>query len=147
MNTTNTVTPIQEASPSAQFAITLGNTLLREKVKDWSDMDSTGEFCKQHGLKLDGEIPGPTQLEVILRNVLGPSGEFYAPGINLDGYDRPRGWERPFQIRAYHYHPVQQTELMESASTEVAEEMAPVPEVAKLGYKVSISLPSHSSSL
>ena len=130
-----------------KFVSTLGNKLLQEKVKEWLDMDSTAEFCKQHRLKLNGETPGSTQLEVILRNVLGPSGEFYAPGINIDGYDRPRGWERPFQIRAYPYHPVQHAELMESATSEVAEEMAPVPEDANIGNKVSISLPSHSSSL
>ena len=41
------------------------------------------------------------ELETELRSFFQSSGEFYGPDVNVDGYERPRGWDRPFMIRAY----------------------------------------------
>jgi hypothetical protein len=107
MNTTNDVTPVAEGCPITTFIITLGKYLLQEKVKDWLDMDAVAHFCKDHAIQLDGKLPGSMELETALRTFFQPTGEFYGPDVNVDGYERARGWDRPFMIRAYPYNPRQ----------------------------------------
>jgi hypothetical protein len=105
-NITNDVT-LTEACPIASFLITLGKKLLQEKVRDWLDMDAVGGFCKDHGIQLDGKLPGSMELETQLKPFFQSSGEIYGPDVNLDGYERPRGWDRVFMIRAYPYSSAQ----------------------------------------
>lgn len=102
MNNTNDVT-LPEASPITSFVITLGKKLLQEKVRDWLDMDSAARFCKDHAIPLNGKQPGSMELETELRTFFQSTGEFYGPDVNVDGYERPKGWDRPFMIRAYPY--------------------------------------------
>ena len=123
MTITNDVTPSDKASPITSFVITLGKKLLQEKVKDWMDMDGLARFCKTQDIKLDGQLPGTAELETKLRKFFEPVGEFYADDLNVDAYERPKGWDRPFQIRAYPYSPRQKSNL-----TKVGELDAIVPE-------------------
>ena len=115
MNITNDVTLI-EACPITTFVITLGKQLLQVKVKDWLDMDAVARFCKDHGIQLDGKLPGSMELETELRTLFQSSGEFYGPDVNVDGYERPKGWDRVFMIRAYPY-----SSARHSTSTHLAE--------------------------
>jgi hypothetical protein len=102
MNNTNDVT-LTEASPITNFVIPLGKQLLQAKVRDWLDMDQIARFCKDHAIQLDGKLPGSMELETALRSLFRSMGEFYGPDVNVDGYERPRGWDRVFMIRAYPY--------------------------------------------
>jgi len=102
MNITNAVT-LSEASPITSFVITLGKQLLQAKVKDWLDMDELAWFCKDHAIQLNGKLPGSMELEAELRSCFQSSGEFYGPDVNVDGYERPKVWDRVFMIRAYPY--------------------------------------------
>jgi hypothetical protein len=106
MNTTNDVT-LKQASPITAFVITLGKQLLQEKVRDWLDMDGVARFCKDHAIQLDGKLSGSMELEAVLRSFFQSTGEFYGADVNVDGYERSRGWDRPFMIRAYPYCPRQ----------------------------------------
>jgi|ERR1035441_4469143 hypothetical protein len=115
MNITNDVT-LTEACPITTFVITLGKQLLQVKVKDWLDMDAVARFCKDHGIQLDGKLPGSMELETELRTLFQSSGEFYGPDVNVDGYERPKGWDRVFMIRAYPY-----SSARHSTSTHLAE--------------------------
>ena len=103
METINNVTPTNGACSVTQFVVTLGETMLQEKVKDWLDMEEVAYFCRAHQIQLKGEYPGAAKLETELQRFFHPTGEFYAPGLNVDAYERPKGWDRPFQIRAYSY--------------------------------------------
>lgn len=89
------------ACPITNFVITIGKLLLRENQREWMDMDTAADFCRVQGIKLNGEYPSSSVLETTLRQFFPSSGEFYAPGVNVDGYDRPVGWERVFMVRAY----------------------------------------------
>lgn len=109
MNTTNIVTPMDKASPITSFVITLGQLLLQQKVKDWLDMLEVARFCKDHNIHVDGKVPVSDALEAALRLFFKDSAEFYGPDVNVDGYERPRGWDRPFMIKAYPYSPKQQS--------------------------------------
>jgi hypothetical protein len=102
MNITNDVT-LPDASPITSFVITLGKQLLQGKVKDWLDMDGVARFCRDHAIQLNGKQPGSMELETALRSLFQSSGEFYGPGVNVDGYERPKGWDPVFMIRAYPY--------------------------------------------
>jgi len=102
MNLPHNVT-VTEACPITAFVITLGKHLLQEKVKDWLDMDTTARFSKDQGIQLDGKQPGSRELETALRSFFQSSGEYYGSDVNVDGYERPKGWDRPFMIRAYPY--------------------------------------------
>jgi hypothetical protein len=146
MNIPNDVT-LTEACPITNFVIALGRQLLKEKVKDWLDVDGVAKFCKNHGIKLDGQCPGSAQLETRLKRFLGPTGEFYTADLNVDGYERPNGWDRPFMVKAYRYHATQH--LAPAGSVAVQDQVAGAQnaEVAKVGYKVAISSPSNSQSL
>ena len=66
-------------------------------------MDSTARFCKDHAIQLDGKHPGSKELEIALRSFFQSNEEFYGPDVNVDGYERPKGWDRVFMIRAYPY--------------------------------------------
>lgn len=66
-------------------------------------MEDAARFCKQHSIPLNGEIPGTAQLESELRRFFEPTGEFYAENVNVDAYERPYKWDRPFMIRAFPY--------------------------------------------
>ncbi len=102
MNITNDVT-LSEASAITNFVISLGKQLLQVKVKDWLDMDEVARFCKDHAIQLNGKAAGSMELEAELRAFFQSSGEFYGPDVNVDGYERPRSWDRVFMIRAYPY--------------------------------------------
>lgn len=102
MNISHDVT-LTEASAITNFIITLGKQLLQAKVREWLDMDEVVRFCRDHAIQLDGECPGSAQLETQLRRFFQPTGEFYTTGLNVDGYERQVGWDRPFIIRAYPY--------------------------------------------
>ena len=102
MNNANELTQT-EASPMTNFVITLGKQLLQHKVWDWLDMEAVARFCKDHAIRLDGKQPGSIELETALRSFFQPSGEFYGPDLNVDGYERRVGWNRVFMIRAYPY--------------------------------------------
>ena len=102
MNITNDVTQT-EASPITSFLITLGKRLLQARVRNWLDMDAVARFCKDHSIQLDGSVPGSMELEIELKAFFQATGEFYGPDVNVDGYERPRGWDRLFMIRAYPY--------------------------------------------
>jgi hypothetical protein len=115
MNTTNDVTPTH-ASPITSFVITLGKQLLQEKVRDWLDMDEVAQFCRDHAIQLDRRLPGSVELETELRSFFQACGEYYGPDVNVDAYERPKGWDRPFMIRAYPY-----TSRQNSTSTHLAE--------------------------
>ena len=119
MNISNDVT-LTEASPITSFVITLGKRLLQEKVRDWLDMDDVARFCKDHGIQLDGQLPGSMELEAELRTFFQSSGEFYGPDVNVDGYERPKGWDRVFMIRAYPYSPRQHSTSAHLAELDAA---------------------------
>jgi hypothetical protein len=119
MNITNDVT-LTEASPITHFIITLGKQLLQEKVKDWLDMEAAVKFCKDHAIQLDGNQPGSRELEAALRSFFQSSGEFYTTDVNVDGYERPKGWDRIFMIRAYPYNPRQHSTSVPLAELEAA---------------------------
>ena len=103
METMNELTPAKDKQPITDFVVTLGRTMLREKVNDWLEMDGVARFCKQHHLKLNGECPGADALETHLKTFLGSTGEYYGEDVNVDGYERPQGWNRPFMVRAFPY--------------------------------------------
>ena len=109
MNTTIESSETQEACPITEFVIALGKLLLQEKVRDWVDMEGLARFVKEQGIELDGKCPLTSELETRLREFFKSKDEFYAPGINVDGYERPNGWDRPFMIRAFPYDPAQQS--------------------------------------
>jgi hypothetical protein len=103
MNHIDNVTPAEKASPITGFVITLGKLLLKNKCKDWLDMDGVAEFCRDKAIQLNRHCPASRELESELRQFFKSKDEFYAPGINVDGYERPSGWDRPFMIRAFPY--------------------------------------------
>ena len=135
------VTPTVQACPITDFVVALGKSMLREKVQDWLDMDAVEDFCNTHGIQLHGKCPSAHQLETALRQFLHPTGEFYTDGLNVDGYERPKGWDRPFQIRAYHYSMPGKTDSIDITFTEMPGSDGQNPEVAKLGNKASIITP------
>ena len=106
MNISNDVTPTK-ACPITNFVITLGKQLLRAKIRDWLDMDQVARFCKDNSIQLDGTVPGSMELETELKPFFQSTGEFYGADVNVDGYERPRGWDRVLMIRAYPYSPRQ----------------------------------------
>lgn len=105
MNNTISTSDTKQGSAITNFVIVLGRELLSRKVKDWNTMEDTARFCKQHSIPLNGEIPGTTKLESELRRFFKPTGEFYADNVNVDAYERPYKWDRPFMIRAFPYSP------------------------------------------
>ena len=130
-----------EACATTTFVITLGKSLLQEKQRDWIDMDAAADFCRQHGVQLNGEYLSAAELETTLRQVIPATGEFYTPGVNVDGYDRPKGWDRPFQIRAYPYNSAGQSQPVEVAGTQEPVLAGPEADIAKIGNTVSILPP------
>ncbi|MPM95606.1 hypothetical protein SDC9_142761 [bioreactor metagenome] len=116
--------------------------MIRERVKDWMDMDAAEAFCRTHHIQMNGNSPAAHELEKELAKFLNPTGEFYTEGLSLDGYQRPKGWNRPFQIRAYPYRA--QGKLIVNA--EAAGSEVPIAEVTNIGNKASI-IPSLSHTL
>jgi hypothetical protein len=103
MNKIDNVTPTEKASATTNFVIALGKALLQEKCKDWFDLDRVAEFCRDHTIQLNGHCPTSRGLETELRQFFKSKDEFYAPGVSVDGYERPSGWDRPFMVRAFPY--------------------------------------------
>ena len=99
-NTIQTTAAPKESCPITHFVNTLGQRLLQKKVKDWLDIDGVVRFCQDQ--KID---PGSNNLEATLRSFFSSSAEFNGSNVNVDGYERRRGWDRVFMIRAYPYHP------------------------------------------
>jgi hypothetical protein len=83
------------------FVVTLGHALLEQKQRDWLDMDAVADFCQGHGVELNGTCAASGELESALREVFQDRDECYAPGLNVDGYERKVGWDWKFMIRAY----------------------------------------------
>jgi hypothetical protein len=71
------------------------------------DMDAAAKYCRKNGIQLNGTCPGSQDLESSLRAFFRENAEFYAPGVNVDGYERRVGWDTVFCIRAYPNGPVQ----------------------------------------
>jgi len=143
MITSDTVTP-QASAPIVQFVTALGHAMLKSKVPDWLDMDAAATFCRQQDLQLYGHPITSPELEKALREAFHPTGEFYALGLCLDGYERPRLWERPFMIRAYPHWTATQTPAVKVAGTQNQVLDLPEPEVANIGNNVFILPCSHS---
>ncbi len=72
-------------------------------------MDAAAEFSKRHGIQLKGAYPSSSELETHLREFFKSKDEFYGPNVNVDGYEHPHLWERPFMIRAFPYNRAQQS--------------------------------------
>jgi hypothetical protein len=94
---------IKESGPEsvANLLDTLGRALLNEGLRDWVDMDAAAIICKRHGIQVNATCPSSSELESTLREFFKDQEEFYAPGLNVDGYTRRVGWEDLFQLRAY----------------------------------------------
>jgi hypothetical protein len=120
MNSTNEITPAEKASPITNFVITLGKELLKQKVKDWLDMEGVARFCKEHSIELNGQCAGSEELETKLKRFFEPTGECYGPDVNVDGYERPNEWDRPFMIRAFPYSPNQPCSSVDLAELDAA---------------------------
>jgi hypothetical protein len=95
------------ASQITSFVVSLGRAMLADKCRDWIDMDFAAKCCREHGLQLHGRYLGTNELETVLRRCFHDQHEFYAPGVNVDGYERRVGWDTVFCIRAYPNGPVQ----------------------------------------
>ncbi len=123
MNTTTDVNTPPQLCPVTAFVIEVGKRMLAEKQRDWMDMETLADFCRAHGLQLNGKNPATSELETTLRQFFQPHGEFYTAGLNVDGYERPQGWERPFMIRAYPYHVVPPADSVVSTDLDLEQPM------------------------
>lgn len=144
--TTNEITT-KKACPVGAFLAILGEALLTEKRRAWMDMNEVADFCEAQGILLDGKCSAPDELELALREFFLLAGEFYAFGLAVDGYERRVGWDRVFMIRAYPHTSAQHLASAGSVGVQDPVCAGPETEVAKVGYKVSISSPSNSQSL
>jgi hypothetical protein len=115
----NITTDVNAPCPVTAFVMEVGKELLAEKRHDWMDLEALSDFCRSHEILLNGKKPATSELETTLREFFQPHGEFYAPGLNVDGYERPQGWERPFMIRAYPYHLVQPADIVVSTEPDL----------------------------
>ena len=130
-----------EVCPITQFIISLGKQLLQQKVRDWLDLDAAADFCRTHGLRLNGECPSSSTLETTLRQFFKGKDEFYGSSVNVDGYERPNLWERPFMMRAYPFAAPSNSVSLRPTITDEAESEVQNPDIAKVGYTVSILPP------
>lgn len=94
-------------SKATSFVVSLGLALLKDKRRYWVDMDAAAKCCRDHGIKLDSQYLGATDLERMLKEFFHQKDEFYAPGLNLDGYTRRVGWDDVFCLKAYPHALVQ----------------------------------------
>jgi hypothetical protein len=83
------------------FLLKLGPALLKERRREWMDANEVEEYCNAQGIQIDGKRVDGDELESKLRGFFQLTGEFYAPGLSIDGYERRVGWEKIFQIRVY----------------------------------------------
>lgn len=95
------VTPTTKANPTTGFITMLGEALLKEKQRDWMDMNEVVDFCNTQGILLYGKEPHADQLETALTEFFSLAGEFYAPGLVVAGYKRRVGWDSVFMVRVY----------------------------------------------
>src|SRR5436190_10322585 len=103
-DTTIVLTIAAEPAPTTDFIVSLGTTLLKEKRQTWMDMTEAAAFCKAQGILLNGKRLGADDLEAALKAQLPTSGEYYADGLAIDGYERRVGWDLVFMIRVYPRH-------------------------------------------
>jgi hypothetical protein len=98
-----------QPSPIAEFLTQLGSALLKENRRSWMDTNEIADFCESQRIQWDGKHPQTGELEAALQDYFKLAGEFHAPGLTLDGYERRVGWETVFQIRVYPFGPLPQS--------------------------------------
>ncbi len=126
---------------------------------EWLDMETASSLCHENGLQLEGKYPNSYELESKLKTLFQDVEEINVDGLNVVAYDRRKGWDLNFMVRFYLFNPLASTDtqcetasvngenVRKDAPTNITDEKAtgsspactqPDPDIAKIGYKVSI---------
>lgn len=115
MNITNDVTPTTKASPITTLLLNLGKILLKApRNAEWLDVDQISKICKEHELKVNGQLLTADELEAALKQLFEKSDELCFEGISVTGYCRRVKWDLVFVLRFYpdpHFQPLNLAEV------------------------------------
>ncbi len=92
--------------PVTNLLVQLGKVLLKDNQRrEWLDIETLSELCKENHILMDGKIPSSNELEVKVRELLKKSEELYAQGVNVIFADRRVKWDLVLMARFYAYNP------------------------------------------